>query len=309
MSFLRPGTHRGVDWQEQEIKVASPEGATGATDRMYRPGLIGRCSNPECNSGPLHLFRKPSTPVFENGWTCSEKCTEACVSLALRREVESAPDAQTPHRHRVPLGLLMLEHGWITSEQLRQALAAQRSSGSGRIGEWLIRQGASDEAAVTRALTLQWNCPVLRPEPQSLHCASVIPRLFLEAFGALPLRIAAGKVLYIGFEQTLDPVFTLAAERMLEVRVESGIVPSSAFRPAFGDALKTGFPTVQLAQAVTLRAAAHLFARAVERTRPVASRLVRVHGFVWLRMWRSRAGIPMPDIGWTSDVICSIGSF
>lgn len=309
MSFLMPGVLRGLGRQEEEPALEAPEATTRATARMYRPGLIGKCSNPECNSGPLHLFRKTSTPVFENGWTCSEKCTEACISLALRREVESVPEAQTPHRHRVPLGLLMLEHGWISPEQLRRALASQRTTGSGRIGEWLIRQGATDEAAVTRALTLQWNCPVLRPEPQSLRCAPVIPRLFLEAFGTLPLRIAAGKVLYIGFEQSLDPVFTLAAERMLEVRVESGIVPSSIFRPAFGDALKTAFPTVQLAQAVTLRAAAHLFARAVERTRPVASRLVRVHGFVWLRMWRSRAGTPIPDIDSTSDVICSIGPF
>lgn len=307
MSFLMPGLHRGIDRQEREPGVELPE--AGASGRIHRPGLIGHCANPECDSGMLHLFRKRSTPVFENGWTCSVECTEACVSLALRREFESVPEAQAPHRHRIPLGLLMLEQRWITAEQLREALAAQRSCGSGRIGEWLIRHGATDEETVTRALALQWNCPVLHPETHSLDCAPVIPRLFLEAFGTLPLRIAAGKVLYTGFEESLDPVFTLAAERMLEVRVESGIVPSSSFRPAFADALKAEFPTLQLAQAVSLRAAAHLFARAVERTKPVESRLVCVHGFVWLRMWRSRTGMPIPEIGLTSDVICSIGSF
>lgn len=308
MSFLMPGSCRGLDWQEKETWAVLPEGVTGLADPLYRPGIIGRCANPECKSGLLHLFRKRSTPVFENGWTCSAECTEARISSALQREMEGVPDAQAHHRHRIPLGLLMLEHEWITPDQLRRALSSQRSSAPARIGEWLIRQGATDEASVTRTLALQWSCPVLHPGSHALSCAPAIPRLFLEAFGALPLRIAAEKVLYLGFEESLDPVFTISLQRMLELRVESGIVASSVFRPAFEGALKAEFPTLQLAEAVSVGAAAHLLARAVERSRPVASRLVRVHEFVWLRMWRSHNCSPLADIGSISDVICSIGS-
>ena len=70
-----------------------------------------------------------------------------------------------------------------------------------------MRQRATDEATVTRALALQWSCPVLASNRIILaSLTSVVPRLFLDAFGALPLRIAAGKLLYLGFEQCLDPV-------------------------------------------------------------------------------------------------------
>ena len=55
-----------------------------------------------------------------------------------------------------------------------------------------------------------------------------MPRLFVDAFGALPLRVAAGKILYLGFEDRLDPVLALAVERMTGLRVESGLVQESA---------------------------------------------------------------------------------
>ncbi len=59
-----------------------------------------------------------------------------------------------------------------------------------------------------------------------------MPRLFVDAFGALPLRVAAGKLLYLGFEDRLDPVLALAIERMTGLRVESGLVQGSLFRLA-----------------------------------------------------------------------------
>jgi hypothetical protein len=125
----------------------------------------------------------------------------------------------------------MLENGWITGEQLRKALEAQRISGAGRIGEWLIQQEATDEPTVARALGLQWSCPVLSLgsyDPAAV--TSVMPRLFLDAFGALPVRTAGGKLVYLGFEEVLDPALALAVGRMTGLRVESGIVPSSEFK-------------------------------------------------------------------------------
>ena len=59
----------------------------------------------------------------------------------------------------------------------------------------------------------------------------LLPRLFVDAFGALPLRVAAGKLLYLGFEDRLDPVLALAVERMSGLRVESGLVQESLFAP------------------------------------------------------------------------------
>jgi len=150
-------------------------------------GWFDTCSNAGCASGWLHLLRSRSTPVFEGGWSCSAACTAARVGRAVRRELEGRLGSPQPHRHRIPLGLTMLEQGWISKVQLRQALEAQRSAGGGRLGKWLVRQQGVSESLVTRALGLQWSCPVLPLEFHDADALTVLlPRLFVDAFGALP---------------------------------------------------------------------------------------------------------------------------
>jgi hypothetical protein len=136
-----------------------------------------------------------------------------------------------------------------------------------------------------------------------------MPRLFLDAFGVVPLRIAVNKLLYIGFEQVLDPVLAFALSRMLGVRVESAIVSSSAFCNFQRNMIAAKFPGAQLAEAVSEPAAAHLLARSIERHQPANARLVRVHDCLWLRMWLVRDIRIIPDIDSVHDVVCSIGAF
>jgi hypothetical protein len=248
-------------------------------------------------------------PVFEGGWNCSARCTAAQVSAAVRRELDGRGVAQESHQHRIPLGLVMLEQGWITTGQLRQALEAQRVAKAGRLGHWLARQQGVSEQMITRALGLQWSCPVLPLEFHDAQALAVlVPRLFVDAFGALPLRVAAGRLLYLGFEDRLDPIVALAVERMSDLRVESGLVQESFFGPAHDRMLSAKFPAVELMEAVSESAVAHAFAKAIERVRPVESRLARVHDCLWLRMWRRAQSGPMPDHNSVEDLICSIGA-
>jgi Type II secretion system (T2SS), protein E, N-terminal domain len=271
-------------------------------------GLVSTCANPECASGWLHLWRSRSGPIFEGGWSCSAACTLAQIESAVRREMEGRRSDPAPHRHRVPLGLVMLEQGWITPEQLRRALDAQKAAGQGKLGKWLMRQYGISEQLITRALSLQWSCPVL---PLDFHdplaTATAMPRLFLDAFGALPLRVAAGRILYLGFEDRLDPVVALAAERMLGLRVEVGLVRGSQFGPAQERMLDSTFPPTELIEAVSEQPMIRALAKAVERAKPVESRLVRVHDCLWLRMWlRPQAGA-LPEATEVEDVVCSLG--
>ena len=120
--------------------------------------------------------------------------------------------------------------------------------------------------------------------------------------------MAAGKLLYLGFEDRLDPVVALAVERMSGLRVESGLVQESLFGPAHARMLGARFSPVELIEAASEPAAVHALARSIERVRPVQSRLVRVHECLWLRMWRKPQSGPMPERGSTQDLICSIGS-
>ena len=297
--------------------LAEPEIGAGRAARPTAPGvreaarasLFETCANPGCGSGWLHLWRSRTAPVFEGGWNCSPACTAARVEAAVRREMEGRGSAVENHRHRIPLGLVMLEQGWITAGQLRQALDAQKVAGAGRLGHWLVRQQGVSENLVTRALGLQWSCPVL---PLEFHDAEgltpLVPRLFIDAFGALPLRVAAGKLLYLGFEERLDPVLALSLERMTGLRVESGLVEGTLFRLAHARMLNAGFPAVGLIEAGSEQAAVHAFTKSIERARPAESRLVRVHDCLWLRMWRRAQTGPLPERDSVEDLICSIGA-
>ena len=201
----------------------------------------------------------------------------------------------------------MLEQGWITAGQLRSALDAQRTSG-GRLGQWLVRREGVSESLVTRALSLQWSCPVLPLEFHDAQAlAPLVPRLFVDAFGALPLRLAAGKLLYLGFEERLDPVLALAIERMTGLRVESGLVSESEFRPAHQRMLSATFPGTELLETSSEPVLVRALTRVLERSRPVESRLVGVHDCLWLRMWnKAYTGIPT-DAGSVHDVIATVG--
>jgi hypothetical protein len=297
-------------------RLAGEDYGPGAQTRVeagVRKGLSSAfftsCANPNCGSGWLHLWRGRQTPIFESGWSCSAACTEALLEAAVRREMEGRSSSDEIHRHRIPLGLVMLEQGWVNSGQLRQALVAQKEAGGGRLGQWLVRQQGVSEPLVTRALGLQWSCPVLpleRHDPEAL--AVLVPRLFVDAFGALPLRVAAGRLLYLGFEDRLDPVLALAVERMTGLRVECGLVQGSVFGPAQSRMLGAKYPSVELIEAASQSAAAHALAKAIDRTRPMESRLVRVHDCLWLRMWRRPQSGAMPERGQIQDLICSIGT-
>lgn len=215
--------------------------------------------------------------------------------------------AAETHRHRIPLGLAMLDQHWITAEELRAALAAQRKEGAGRLGQWLRRQGVSGQL-ITRALGLQWSCPVLSLDELPKPVTTLLPRLFVDAFGALPLRVAAEKILYLGFEDRLDPALALAVESMTGLRVENGLVEESCFRRAHARALEARYPAVELMEAASEAALAGALVRAIEQARPVASRLVRVHDCVWLRMVLRPPCGPVPALDAVRDLIGSPAS-
>jgi hypothetical protein len=204
----------------------------------------------------------------------------------------------------------MLKQGWISAAQLRRGIEAQRAAGGGMLGGWLVRSEGVPEEMVTRALGLQSCCPVLSVDqfdPDAM--TAFLPRLFVDAFGALPLRAASGQLLYLGFEERLDPGLALAVERMTGMRVESGLVQGSRFRAAHTRMLAAKFPQVELIEAGSEPAAAQAFARSIEKIRPLNARLVRAHECLWLRMWtRSIAG-PYPDTLSVRDLICSIAPF
>src|ERR1700686_2320106 len=111
---------------------------------METPGW-GRteCGNPACSSRWLAFLKDRRRPVFEGRWGCTAGCVEAMVQVAIQRESgdDGVMEGERQHRHRMPLGLILLAQGWITHPQLQHALDAQRRAGTGGIGSGLIAEG------------------------------------------------------------------------------------------------------------------------------------------------------------------------
>jgi hypothetical protein len=288
-SALRVGN--GVAWQEDEYRPSNELGGFsgyGLPSHQEKTSQRRVCGNSDCESGWTLPWRNRRRPIFEGQWGCSGRCVLAMVRAAVRRELSDggASAAPSPHRHRVPLGLLMLAQGWITHPQLQKALAAQRESGAGKIGEWLLSECGVDAEQITRGLSMQWGCPVLTTEgfsPESM--ALVMPRVFVEKFGLLALRVAGSRILYLGFADRLDASLAFAMEQMTELKVESGVVEGAQFEAARSKLLACEGVDVKLETAEDKDSMAARITALLEQKQPIASRLVRVHQDYWLRMW------------------------
>lgn len=234
----------------------------------------------------------PERSRFEGQWACSADCMRVLISEAVEREIgDGAPLEPQKHKHRIPLGLLMLSQGWITQEQLRRALDAQRQAGGkGRIGKWLIQQCNLSEEQVTRALSMQWGCPVLSfsghaPETMS----TLIPRLLLDTYGMVPLRNGSSRVAYLAFEDRVDSTVALAVERMNGIRIEPGVVTASQFFRVQERLMRAPFPEAQVMEAQSSAMVAEEIATVIERMHPRQAKLVRMHRYFWLRVWHQPA--------------------
>jgi hypothetical protein len=214
------------------------------------------------------------------------------IEQAVERELgDGTPLEPKKHNHRIPLGLLMLSQGWITQEQLRRALDAQREAGGkARIGAWLMRQCNLSEELVTRALSMQWGCPVLSlsgHQPETV--STLIPRVLLDTYGMVPLRNGSSRLAYLAFEDRLDSSVAFAVERMTGIHIEAGVVTASQFLRVHERMMRASFPKAQLMEAMSARLVAKEMAAVIERVRPHQARLVRMHRYFWLRVWKNPA--------------------
>lgn len=295
MSFLSRAGNRepagALIWGNDEYTSALSPGKDHAGPQLptsFASSQRRLCGNAECVNGWAMPWRNRRRPIFEDQWGCSGRCVLAMVRAALRRQVGDSIVA-APHRHRVPLGLLMLAQGWITHPQLRHALEAQRMNGTGRIGEWLIAECGLEAEQIARGLAMQWNCPVLGVEgfsPEAM--ALVMPGIFIEKFGLLPLRVAGERILYLAFENHLDASAALAVEQMSALKAESGVLNEAQFKAARNRLLECEAVEMKLEAVSDADTLAGRITAILEHKQPIASRLVRLHQHYWLRLWLER---------------------
>jgi len=194
------------------------------------------CSSPHCPRPPSlwqRWWARNEGIWLEERWYCSRECFHSALLRELL-QISLAPPRPRRAPNRVPLGLVLLSRAEITSRQLREALAMQKSAKSGKIGEWLVRMGAVAEEQVTSALARQQACPLFSScEPAAVPAALRWAEGLVRRYRALPVFYNEGRdSLYVGFLDQLDHGFLYAVERMLRCRAEPCIVPLACYRRA-----------------------------------------------------------------------------
>jgi hypothetical protein len=255
-----------------------------------RTRWIDVCGNRECRTGWLQIFRSRSFPRFEEKWGCSAACMERIVADAVRSQIESWEPVPAERALRMPLGLILLSRGWISHRELQEALAAQRRTQNGRIGEWLHRLHGISEETITKALGIQWNCTVLPSGMPGLEFARwLIPALLRNRYGLAPLRQGSDRALYLAGKYRAEHSAARAMEHMLREPVHAAFLEDSAWSLADGDAADTTELHLPGRDGVVAS-----IRELIEQCRPSDARLVRVHDHLWLRMWlRGRGNHPM----------------
>ena len=241
------------------------------------------CVNRQCESGWLQLFRSRSCPRFEEKWACSARCMEQIVADVVRSRIESWEPGIGVRALRMPLGLILLSRGWITRQELQQALAAQRRAGDGRIGEWLGRLYGIQEATIAKALAIQWSCAVLPSGAAGVEFASsLVPAFLRRRYGLALLRQESGAAFYLAGKYSAEHAAAHAMEHMLGAPVQAAFLEDSAWSAAENDSADS-------AEMYSGRdGVAAGICKLIEDARPADARLVRVHDYLWLRMWLRR---------------------
>jgi len=262
--------------------------ALAGSASMAALAALPRCENSFCPRPPSlwqRWWARHEGTWLEDKWYCSPDCFYD--GLCQRLENMAVNRRYTPKPNRLPLGLVMLAQGEITSQQLRQALAMQRTAGSGRIGQWLLRMGAVSEEQVTNALARQQCCPVFASrEPQPLPPGKQWPQPLAEIYRAVPVFYNPSQsALFVGFLEQVDHAFLCSVEQMLRCRTEPCIVPPSVFasnqhrqQPGAGGEtilIRQRQNSIEMARAISN------YARQVRAGRCV---LTSCGGYLWIRL-------------------------
>ena len=253
------------------------------------------CSHAACASQSRlrRLFHKKTDGVSIQGhWYCGLDCFEDAVSHSFAQMIR-VPDEPLKREHRIPLGLVLLGRGVINNDQLKSALAAQRESGAGKIGRWLVRLGIASPRDVSLALASQWGCSVfpLDRDRRYRDCSGMLPLAILESYRMLPVHFLSDtNLLFLAFSEDIDHTALYATEQLLGSRTQPCIVAEAEMEIAL-DELRTGPRASEVVFETVWDPAemAHAVRDYALKLNADELAIARPRGFVWARLKSSES--------------------
>jgi hypothetical protein len=141
--------------------------------------------------------------------------TIAGAAVSALQQPEVAPRGSTPSDPPVRLGDLMVSKGFITTDQLSQALVESRESGE-LVGRVLLRHRWVFEDELARTLAEQWKLPYVRLASVGVdqQVMRLLPKEVGSVFAAVPVRFMEQSI-QVAFADPSDPAALAAVREFL----------------------------------------------------------------------------------------------
>jgi hypothetical protein len=257
--------------------------------------FASRCAASDCpRLGKLWpaWLSKSEGVLLDGRWYCCRSCLESVLGGRVHVLLSSF-HLEKPRAHRIPIGLLLVDRGVISSAQLRDAIRRQREAGHGKLGDWLRQTAGLNVQQLTAALGQQWGCPVFPLEQQAAPVAwsDLIPLPLLRSAGAVPAYASPdGRILHIAFGERIDHTLLYAVEQMLLCRTFPCVAPSSAVDAQLEQFRKltsgndTSFDTVRESSEMTWTICNYATELKAKRLA-----LARAGAYIWVRFFSDRS--------------------
>jgi hypothetical protein len=188
-----------------------------------------RCENCHRSLTLRHISAHKVGIMMRDRWYCSSICFASAAEEELAGLVTSVQE-QTSRMERMPLGLMLISRGLLTSAELRELREEQKEEG-GDIGELLVRRGSVSEKEVTAVRAIQWGCPVFEVPKHATQPCVRIPSALMQFYSVIPLHyVAATNLLFVGFVLGVEYGLLYAIEKMTGCKTQPCFVTPSDFQ-------------------------------------------------------------------------------
>ena len=190
------------------------------------------CANSSCSAKTLlHAITHRNRGIHIGGhWYCGSDCFEQALKGKIAELMTAQGKPVKTRSSRVPLGLLLLQRGVLTSEQLKTTLEQHRMTDL-NFGDVVQQLGFATPEQVTAAVAAQWACPVFSLGDRQLEIAVRIPRHLLELYGMLPVHYGeVERRLLIAFVSGVQHQVLYTIEHMTSCTVAPCFITAREYR-------------------------------------------------------------------------------
>jgi hypothetical protein len=214
------------------IELDDPSRAPALRDYFLRLGAAAVVNADSTVDVRFEEGEEVDARTYLRSWALTNGVTArtiAATGTPAQAKPEVGPRGANPFDPPVRLGDLMVSKGFITVEQLSEALVEARETGQ-LVGRVLLRRRWVFEDELARTLAEQWQLPYVRLSSVGVdqQVMRLLPRTVGTRFDAVPVRFSDRNVL-VAFADPSDPE-ALAAVREYLPEIKLAVADFSDIR-------------------------------------------------------------------------------